>query len=526
MKRVTKITLITLGAVFAFGIAVFVGADVLLSRWVKKKVNTALEQVPGCAASCGGIQLRLFSGTAEVRDLVFSYPAVLDIRVDRIEVGRVLYSALLAKQIWISDVYVFSPSVTLLYDSKNPELLAPQFEDNGIEKISRFIESATVERLKIRNAAFALQDANSGLEVGADSISLRLNELKYHFADSLFTYNDSIYQLSVGNFRCYVPDEPMNIEMEDVATRDAGELTTGAVHIAHAVAKKALGNKKKEPVTWIDLQVESSRLSPLNIIRKALAQDLNFDTLAVNVKVMDVFRDARYEPKKQFPMPQEVLLQMPTKFAVKHIDARIQKIDIEYASTNVNCGEMHMKDIRAEVENVSNKRGGTIFVHGGCPVNEGKAKAEMRLTLNKNCDWSGKIHVTEINTNYLNSFLRPLVGMTCDCHIDTLDADYKGDKIAASGRFRMLYHGLNVQVHKEDDIPYKIVTKNADALTTMANTLIPKSNPTSVDRYPRAYSVEWKRDPWQPVPMYIFGPCIDGAKKTMLPGLYVHKQVK
>lgn len=90
----------------------------------------------------------------------------------------------------------------------------------------------------------------------------------------------------------------------------------------------------------------------------------------------------------------------------------------------------------------------------------------------------------------------------------------------------MLYHGLNVQVHKEDDIPYKIVTKNADALTTMANTLIPKSNPTSVDRYPRAYSVEWKRDPWQPVPMYIFGPCIDGAKKTMLPGLYVHKQVK
>ena len=90
----------------------------------------------------------------------------------------------------------------------------------------------------------------------------------------------------------------------------------------------------------------------------------------------------------------------------------------------------------------------------------------------------------------------------------------------------MQYHGLNVQVHKEDNIPYKIVKNNAKTFTTLANTLIPQSNPTSVDIGPRKYYVAWVRDIWSPVPLYYFGPCINGVVETMLPGLYVHKQVK
>ena len=77
-----------------------------------------------------------------------------------------------------------------------------------------------------------------------------------------------------------------------------------------------------------------------------------------------------------------------------------------------------------------------------------------------------------------------------------------------------------------DNIPYKIVTKNANTFTTLANTLMPKSNPTAVDVHPRAYEVEWKRDVWKPFPLYMFGPCINGAVETLLPGLYVHKEVK
>ena len=90
----------------------------------------------------------------------------------------------------------------------------------------------------------------------------------------------------------------------------------------------------------------------------------------------------------------------------------------------------------------------------------------------------------------------------------------------------MLYHGLNIQVNKEDDVPYKIVTRNARTITTLANTLLTKSNPSSVDRHPREYKVEWTRNEWKPFPAYLFGPCIDGTKKTLLPGLNVHMQTK
>jgi hypothetical protein len=115
--------------------------------------------------------------------------------------------------------------------------------------------------------------------------------------------------------------------------------------------------------------------------------------------------------------------------------------------------------------------------------------------------------------------------MTCDCHVNRIDVAYKGDKTKAKGSFCMQYQGLDVLVHKEDNIPYKIITDNADLFTGIANSLIPKSNPTAVDIRPRKYAVEWTRDLNMPFAFYLFGPCIDGVKMTMLPGLYVHKQI-
>ena len=226
-------------------------------------------------------------------------------------------------------------------------------------------------------------------------------------------------------------------------------------------------------------------------------------------------------------MPQNILTSIPVVFNIKHVDAGIRKIDIEFASTNVNCGRLALRDIRTVVDNVTNKRGATMYVNGHCPISKnGHAVAKMSMSMNKACQWLLDLHATDIDIDYLNTFVRPLVGITADCHLDTLDMHYTGDSQIAKGTFRMLYHGLKVLVHEEDDIPYKIVTKNAKAFTAIANSLLPKSNPTAVDIHPRAYEVEWKRDEWKPFPLYMFGPCIDGVKKTFLPGLYVHKQVK
>ena len=526
MKKCTKISLIVIGTILVLGVVIFTCSDVYLSRYVQKKVDKALSELPFGEATCGDIVLRIFSGTAQINDISFEYSPAVEVHVERVDVGRLFYSALLAHKISISDIRIVRPVATVLYDSKHPDAFFPKIEtgDTDMSKITKYLDNAELFALKIDEASVSFKDVATGFTLNADSVTFRLRNLKYNLLDSTFSYNDSTYRLELASFRCFLPDVPMNIEVHDLKTRDAGELTTGALRIKHATDKRHLATRKKEPDTWIDLQVQDVRTSPVNLIRKAINQDLTLESIQVNVKHMDVFRDARFQPRKPFEMPQNILKQIPLQFLVRSIQANVQKIDVELATTDVNCGKLQLNRIQAAVENMSNRPNNTIFVHGGCPVGDGEAYAEMHMVMDKACEWSLNLHAQGINTSFMNSFIRPLVGVASECEIDDLSASYKGNAVKAEGKFCMRYHGLQVKAFKEDDVPYKVVTQNADFITSAAKNLIPHSNPTEVDVHPRAYMVEWSRDEWQPFPLYLFGPCIDGVKMTMLPGLYVHKQ--
>ena len=444
--------------------------------------------------------------------------------MDRIAVGRIFYSLLLDKQIYINDVRIVRPAMELWLDEQHPELSFPQFKDTTLRQGGEWLKRAELDKLHIKNAAFSLHSLSSKLDLAVDTVGLTVHDLVY---DSTFHYNDTMYAFSLGNARVLMPDGMIRLETSGIEHANQGELKVGRTRICHTMPRKRLGDIVREPVTWMDMTIESVTTAPLNPIHKAMNKDFNLDHLSAVVASMDIFRDERYAPKAPFDMPQNILTSLPAVFCIKHVDAGIRKIDIEFASTNVNCGRLKLRDIHTLVDNVTNKRGATMYVNGHCPISKnGHAIAKMNMSMDKSCQWLLDLHATDIDIDYLNTFVRPLVGITADCHLDTLDMHYTGDNQLAKGTFRMLYHGLKVKVHEEDDIPYKIVTKNAKAFTTLANTLLPKSNPTAVDIRPRAYEVEWKRDEWKPFPLYMFGPCIDGVKKTFLPGLYVHKQVK
>ncbi len=534
MKRGTKITLIVLAVLVGVIGAAFICADVAVSHLVQREVNKALADLPGCEAECGTIHLRFFSGTAEVNNLAFSYrgeplqekdtvgPGVR-IHVQEIEVGRLFYTMLLRKQVLISDVRIKHPQVELWMDEEHPEKCFPEIHDEGLDKMDNVLERFDLFNLHINNVDFKLHSLRTKLDVDVNDLSLTAHDLAY---DSVFSYCDSVYSLTLGSARVMLPDGMMCLETSNLRHENQGELSIGATRISNTMPRKGLGNILKEPCTWMDMQIEQVILSPFNPIRKALAQDFTLNGAEVVVSSMDIFRDERYKPKEPFAMPQEILMAIPATFLLKHVDARINKIDIEFASTEINCGELHIGNIQAAVDNITNKRGAILRAQGGCPIQKGKAKAGFTMTMNKAGDFSLKLHAEKINADFLNPFVRPLVGMTFEMNIDTLDTRYSGNSEKAQGTFRLLYHGLEVMVHKEDKIPYAVVTKHAKTITALANTLLPKSNPTAVDVHPRAYKVEWKRDPWKPFPLYLFGPCIDGAVETVLPGLFVHKQVK
>ena len=543
MKKGTKITLIVLGALLAFGIAVFIGADVLVSRFAMKEVNKSLAALPEeyGHASCGAIKVRLFSGTAEVNDINFTYRGEsvskkdstkcpgIDIHVDRVSVGRFFYSMLFKHQVLVSDLHVVRPSVELWLDDKHPETCFPQLpKDEKIDSLhqnSPWLAKAELMRFHLKNAAFRMHSVRTQLGIEADSCSLVVNDLAFDVLDTAFTYNDSVYKFSLGHAKVMLPDGRMSIETHNIAQRNQGPLNVGQTRIANTMPRRKLGDIVQEPCTWIDMTIESAETAPFNPIHKALEKDFSLESVKAVVEKMDVFRDTRYKPKNPFPTPQDVLLAIPAVFHVGKANADIKTIDIELASTDVNCGKLKLGGIHADVENITNKKGATMKVQGTCPIEKGIAKAKVGFKMVKTSDFSLNIHATDVQAQFLNSFIRPLIGITLECDIDTLDTEYTGNTTDATGTFRMLYHGFEAKVHKEDDVPYKIIKNNAGFFTSVANSLLPKSNPTAVDIHPRAYKVEWKYDPWQPFPMYMFGPCINGAMKTFLPGLFVHEEV-
>lgn len=532
MKRAQKITLIVVGILLAIGIALFIGADVIVSRIAEKEVNNALANLPDCEASCGKIHVCLFSGTASVSDLRFSYRGQTVIRkdtvhpgvtieVERIEAGRIFYSMLLRKQALVHSLTIVRPQVELWMDEKHPELCFPQFPQDTMPKTFP-LAKAELMSFAVENASFALHSVRTKLDVAADSCSVEVHDLAY---DSVFSYCDSVYAFYLAHAAVTTPDGRVAIDTRDIAQANQGSLQIGPTRIANTMPKMKLGDIVREPVTWIDMTIASVTTCPFNPVRKALAKDMSLKSVEADVAQMNVFRDTRYKPKTPFQTPQQALLAIPVTFTIQHVDAAIEHLFIELASTEKNIGHLTLQDIHAQVDNVTNRRGATMRLSGGCPVDKGNATAKASLTMDGESTFYSRMHVTDVNVSFLSPFIRPLVGMTADCMIDTLDTEYTGNTTVAKGAFRMLYHGLEIAVHKDDDIPYKIITKNANTFTALGNALIPKSNPTAVDIRPRTYEVSWKYDPWQPWPLYLFGPCIDGVKKTFLPGLYVHTQI-
>lgn len=534
MKRPYKITLIVLGILVAVFAALFIGADVLVSRLAHREVNKALATLPGCEASCGPVHVLLFSGRAEVEDLRFTYHGEpvhkedtigpgIEVRVGQVEVGRVFYTTLLRRQVRITDVHITDPQLELWLDDKHPENCFPKLEDPGMAKAGEVLRSAGVQRLRVTDAGLRLHSLQTKLDVAVDSCSVTLNDLAY---DSVFSYCDSVYHLFVAHASVTTPDGLIRIETSALAQDDQGPLTLGTTRIANTMPRRRLGDMVKEPVTWIDMRLDNVSTSPFNPLRKALAKDYSLESVSAVVGQMDVFRDMRHKPKHPYPMPQTVLRQIPVTFRIGQAQTEIQSINIELAVTDNNCGKMQMGHISATVDNITNRKNATMRAKGSCPVESGVAKVEMDMTMNTDCDFSATLHAVNIDAHILNPLLRPIVGITLDLPIDTLDTHYTGNSVKADGRYRMLYHDLEIMVHKDDDIPYKIVTSNAGAINTLANSLLTKSNPTVLDYEPRAYKTEWKRDEWQDVALYFFGPCIDGTIKTLLPGLNVHMQTR
>lgn len=391
------------------------------------------------------------------------------------------------------------------------------------QNMLRWIAALDVQYAQVENASVMLDNMDDAFHVQLDSADLMVYNMRYDWRDSLnaFAYNDSLYQLSARHLSVVMPDGLMKVEMRDFSTRNAGAVCFGQTHIWNCVPKKELALRQGRVATnWIDLRINSMHTSPVNIIRQALNQSIHIDSIFVQASRLELFRDQRFPEPKPSIMPQEALRLLTYPLMIRSVTLDMDTMHICLASTNHNIGQMDMRNLKVQLSEITNTPNRTIHTRLFGHIGKGTTQMNLDLHLDPACHWDMYLKAQNLSTTRLDNFMRPIVGMTTDCHITRLETRYHGDMKVAKGTFVMEYDHLQAEFHPEDKTPYPILTNNAKALTFFANHLVPKSNPRQPGKDPAAYSVMWKRDVTKPFPDYLFGPMVMGVVQTMLPGLF------
>lgn len=525
MKRGTKITLIVLAIIIGIIGLLFIAGDIAVSNVVNKQVQKALTQLPPeiGQVECGPAFVRLFSGTAEIKDLhyVYHHPKKvnkkdaaapgIEVHVDKVDIGHVFYTLLFKKEVILSDISIVRPSVELWLDDKNPKHSFPELPEDTAKKDQTFpLAKAGLMAFRIKNASMRYHSLRTPLEASVDSLSLTVHDLFY---DSTFHYCDSVYAFSLGHAAVTTPDGMMHIDTRNIKQEDQGPLTIGPTHLGNTISPKQMADEAQEPITWADVHIQSVKVAAFNPVRKVLKNDWHFAGADAVVKHVEVYRDETHKPKKPYDdMPQKDMLASKTKFLIDRVNADVKSFHVSLAITDTKVGQLDLKNMKAKITNINNRPNQVMHIEGGLPIEDGKASVLMELIMNKQCDFVMNIAGQNVPASFINTFIEPIAGIRLTGVIDNLDSRCNGNVDKATGSFCLQYHDIELE-------------KNqwwADA----ANAIIPKNNPDRPDAQPRAYKTEWKHDTWYPFPFYIFGTVIDGAKMTFLPGLYNHKLIR
>ncbi len=492
MKKSVKITLWIVGILAGLILVGVTCVDVIASRIAEKKAREAIAaaELP-YTIEFGRIHVLATSGHVEVEDIHFAANNkgikgidTLDVFVPHVSIGRIRYMQLLRN-----------------------------------EKVS-------ISAVRVYKACMTFKQKGSKLATKVDSASVVVTDLFYSLKDSTFGYCDSIYELKVKHVGMIMPDGLMAMEVKDIYTEDAGPIKLGKTRIHHTVGKTELSGILHEPASWLDLRLKSVEISPINPFREDFSKGLHIPLITVKGDVMSTLRDARLKPSKPYPMPQEVIMAMNFPIKIDKVDFDMPKLNVEVMVADKNCGSLELEKIKATIADFSNKKGSVMKVGMGASLGGTPIAGNFKMHMNDDCRFDLALSGKDLKTGCLTSLIRPLTAIELNCHIDSVRADYTGDKVKAAGTVMMAYHGVEGKVYKAEEIPFKIISQNAGAIEYFVNHLIPKSNPRNDSKTALAFNVEWKRDDMQPFPLYMVGPLIMGAVQTFLPGLFGSKKVK
>lgn len=374
-----------------------------------------------------------------------------------------------------------------------------------------------VDRVRVSCEQIVYADTANFSSLQLDSLTVEVHDICYNLRDSSFAYNDSVYLLQSGRLAYTSPDRLFEATVGSLYTRDAGEILLKDIAGGNTDKPEEHADRMgKQEVTWARFNLQAVRISPVNVIRLAQAQEINIDSVEICGKSTDIYYDSHYPPKEPYPMPSESMLAIKMPLHVGYIDAMLNQFHVAVTTDGKHAGTLELKQTHARIRNLSNRPGSTMhttlqthFADGG------KVNIATDMTMNKQGSLTFDADITQTTGSNLASLTKPLLGVELNCNFHSICTRCTGDSKTLHGTFCMVYDSLSI--HVDEDNPMEELGKFAGLVNTLAPVVLYNRNPRSANAEPKSFEVQAQHDPMQPFPAYFIGTINDGMLQTVLP---------
>lgn len=493
-------------------------ADQILTGIADNYIKKELCKTDSLSLNYSNLDYSLATGRIKVKDIEFSYlPKNIEGSCKSLELGP-----LKPRQVWrekqvaLDYVRIREPKLSVRLKPDRKEKDSVQVKEVSESGIVKYIKKIGVKRVEVDNGCFSLRRTGSKMDLSADSISLSVYDLGYGLEDRKLTYCDSLYDFSASNFVFASKDSLYRLDVDNIATRNSGGLFMKGIHGRNTTSKNRHADAKgKVPVTWSDFKARTLRTSSVNIVRTVLQKRISIDSIFIDGDQMTSYRDARYQPKKEFPMPQESILRIPLPVHIGMIDIKITYYNMEIKRPEGSAGRLRFHDTGLKISRFSNDPDHTTVFRITPRMGKGQADVTLTLKNDRNSSFTFSGNARNVSISDFGGLIGPLFGVSATGSIQNLKTSFSGNKFSTKGNFCMLYDNLKLEVDPQKT-PIAFLSKHSKAVSLLEGGIIHRQNPRKLKKEPFTCSITAKRDPMKNYGAYIVSTLLNGVEQTVL----------
>ena len=214
-------------------------------------------------------------------------------------------------------------------------------------------------------------------------------------------------------------------------------------------------------------------------------------------------------------MPQQTLLSLHIPLHIGHVSLSLPRATIEMRLPMGEAGRLNVSAMHLSVSDISNDINKTLT--GSVRLNTcgGKGDIHLRLKNDNECTFNLTTKLEDIDGKELDSFLLPVLGLTVNANVHSLESQLNGDNKQAEGNLCMIYDSLKLHFVKED-VPLQKLAKNANVINTLAPLGIYSHNPRQKKATPYTSHFVHERNDKQNFASYLSGSITDGILQTVM----------